>query len=131
MFGVITSNGDPALLIPHGLRPNMKAYIKYLKKVVLSTAGNTTLRLATQAREHNIGDREIFVTTSPLTSNCINLQTAIPWIMCRAWFKKRPTKLSATQRRTEDKDNGRIYQFNQGDRRKGLQEIAKSSGSHG
>ena len=82
------------------------------------TSGNMTRRNVTLAGEPYLSRKKTSTTIIPFISGLLTSQIAVPLIiMCAQRLSERQTKFHVTPQ-----DNGRIYQFKQGDRRKGLQQ---------
>ena len=128
---VITIAGDAMLPLfsLHGLKLNRGAYIKCLEKLVLSVSGEWLWE--DSAPYHTSSRNEgIIATISSQTSYRQTPRLKYFWILCveRGWVRDQKKNFVQYERLTEGKDNGNIYQFKMGNRRKVLQLIRKTSG---
>ena len=129
VFGMVASYGAvmPSFIFSHGLRLNMEALIKRPNVEVLAwierVATATAYIWQRNFTQHSLGCVKISVITSLQSSGHHS-----PWLLyVGRGLVRNHEKPIQHQRWTEGKDNGSIYQFKQGNRRKVLQKIWKSS----
>ena len=135
VFGMVTSNGNvmPPFIFPHGL--NMGAYIKslgevvpWMKRVAAGRSciwhGNRTLHHAKKAGKFQFWMCENFcnhITPNIWLPNSPDCNLFDYCVRC-CWVRDQQNSVQH-HRWTENKDNGTVEQFKQGDYQKALQEI--------
>ena len=125
VFRVVTCDCDvfPSFIFSRDLTLNSKGWLLEDPK-----SGNRNQRHVIRAEEPSLGCKNISSSISPLTSGRLTPQIVILLIIMYGHGSARDQENSTQhQSCTKGKKNGNIYRFKQGDRRKGWQEIPKSS----